>query len=344
MLCFLSLQPHTNSTPELLVCMCNHLTSFGAGVMVAPNPIDFDQVFANFANITATGNFSVLFTVCGLFLLYIIAIILARRADKRDKKMVCVSPVPTSKSGYSYQVSVYTGTFRGSGTTAKASLIISGDHHDSPIIPLTDASGNSEEVLSRGNVAQFIVNTPVCLGPINYIHIWHNNAGDDPSWFLRQVVIEDVQTMKKMFFLLSDWLALDKGEGIVEKIIYTATQKEMGKFKNLFYTHTSKSFSDKHLWISVVLRSPLSPFTRVQRVTCCLSLCLCAMLANAMFYQIDGGSDNEITIGPITLSLRQIMVGAQSSLVIIPLNVLIIFIFRKVRPKKKDEDKTRKCN
>lgn len=68
--------------------MCNHLTSFGADLLVAPNPIDFDEVFAGFANLGETGNFSVLGTIIGLFLLYALAVIFARRADKRDLLLV----------------------------------------------------------------------------------------------------------------------------------------------------------------------------------------------------------------------------------------------------------------
>jgi hypothetical protein len=70
--------------------MCNHLTSFGSDTVVAPNPIDFDEVFAGFANLGETGNFSVLFTVCGLFLLYALAVVFARKADKRDVLLVCI--------------------------------------------------------------------------------------------------------------------------------------------------------------------------------------------------------------------------------------------------------------
>ena len=34
------------------------------------------------------------------------------------------------------------------------------------------------------------------------IHIWHDNSGDDPSWFLEQVIIKDVNRGDTRYFLL----------------------------------------------------------------------------------------------------------------------------------------------
>ena len=33
------------------MCYCNHLTSFGSDLLVAPNPIDFSSVFKNFGSL-----------------------------------------------------------------------------------------------------------------------------------------------------------------------------------------------------------------------------------------------------------------------------------------------------
>ena len=55
---------------------------------MAPNPIDFDYVFANFADIE--DNFAVLATCISLFLLYGVLLVFARRADKADLSKVRV--------------------------------------------------------------------------------------------------------------------------------------------------------------------------------------------------------------------------------------------------------------
>lgn len=51
---------------------------------MAPNPIDFDKVFAEFGKLGETGNFVVLSFVCIVFGLYAIGLVIARRADKKD--------------------------------------------------------------------------------------------------------------------------------------------------------------------------------------------------------------------------------------------------------------------
>lgn len=69
-------------------CLCNHLSAFGGDFFVAPNPIDFDKVFLEFGRLGETGNYVVLSTVCVLWALYLLGLLLARRADVSDKKKV----------------------------------------------------------------------------------------------------------------------------------------------------------------------------------------------------------------------------------------------------------------
>lgn len=60
---------------------------------MAPNPIDFDKVFAAFGNLAETGNFVVLSTVCVILGLYVIGLVLAKREDKRDELRVSTSEI-----------------------------------------------------------------------------------------------------------------------------------------------------------------------------------------------------------------------------------------------------------
>ena len=67
-----------------LNCSCDHLTSFGGSLLVKPNPIDFDKVFKEFANIEETGNVAVIVTVAVAFMSYFVVLIIVRRADRKD--------------------------------------------------------------------------------------------------------------------------------------------------------------------------------------------------------------------------------------------------------------------
>ena len=55
---------------------------------MAPNPIDFDKVFVELTRIGETKNYVVLITVCAIFAVYILALVLARRSDRKDEYKV----------------------------------------------------------------------------------------------------------------------------------------------------------------------------------------------------------------------------------------------------------------
>ena len=55
---------------------------------MTPNTIDFDQVQLGFKSINDPGDVPVIVAVLLVFLLYLIAVVFARRADKRDLEEV----------------------------------------------------------------------------------------------------------------------------------------------------------------------------------------------------------------------------------------------------------------
>ena len=84
----LSFKVGSNSTTTSLQCLCNHLTSFGGGVLVMPNKLDFNVVFNELTRIHETGNVAVLCTIIAALLLYFLVCVFARRADKKDRAKV----------------------------------------------------------------------------------------------------------------------------------------------------------------------------------------------------------------------------------------------------------------
>lgn len=197
----------------------------------------------------------------------------------------------------------------------------------------------------RGEIDQFLLTVPQSLGSVKEIHIWHNNAGKSPAWYLFRVLIRDLETESKWWFVCDQWLAVEEGNGAVDRRLKLATKEELTKFNILFVNATRKNLLDGHLWLSVFTRPPKSTFTRVQRLSCCLFLMLSTMLANLMFYQA-GADDNStasqsIHIGPFIFSVKQIMIGVQSSFVVLPVNMIIVSIFRKLKPRE-DDSKSKK--
>jgi polycystin 1L2 len=49
------------------------------------------------------------------------------------------------------------------------------------------------------------------------MRIWHDNTGEGAlaSWFLKYIVVRDLQTLEKFHFISQRWLAVEKDDGLV---------------------------------------------------------------------------------------------------------------------------------
>jgi len=77
------------STSELIVCKCEHLSSFAASFLVKPNSLDVVKNLKMF--LTPWQNPVGLILVLVLWVLFALALLWARRKDKLDSLMV--SPI-----------------------------------------------------------------------------------------------------------------------------------------------------------------------------------------------------------------------------------------------------------
>jgi hypothetical protein len=114
-------------------------------------------------------------------------------------------------------------------------------------------------------------------------------------------------------------------------MIPAAGLAEMTDFNYLFWTKAKKDLTDGHIWISVFKRPAKSKFSRVQRLTCCLLLLYSSMLSSLMFFGSEPENPTMIKMGPIQISLYTVQVGIIAGLVVVPVNVLIVFLFRYAR-------------
>ena len=148
--------------------------------------------------------------------------------------------------------------------------------------------------------------------------------------------MDDLRTQERWYFICERWLAVEEDDGRVDRILPVASDKELTHFQHLFVSKTVRELGDGHLWFSVVTRPANSPFTRVQRVSCCLSLLCLTMVTNAMFYQVgdSGESPMMIRIGTYEFDLKGLIIGIQASLIVFPVNLILVQVFRNVRPKK----------
>ena len=233
--------------------------------------------------------------------------------------------------GHAYEINIHTGMWKNFGTTANVGVIVYGEEGCTLPILLPN-SDSGKKFFARGSVNSFMITTPESLGNLFKVKIWHDNSGSDPSWFLQMVTITDIEIEEKYHFLANRWLAVEKEDGNIETELMASTERDLSKLRNLFCSRSAEGFSDKHLWLSVFTRPPHNLFTRCQRLSCCLSILFAAMVTNAMFYQIGAEPPTEtFRIGPLKLSWRQIKIGIQSGLVAIPVNAIVVTIFRNTK-------------
>ncbi|NWR19530.1 PK1L2 protein, partial [Emberiza fucata] len=321
--------PKTN--PSSTQCLCDHLTFFGSSFLVIPNAIDINKTAQLFG--TFVDNPVVVTTVGCIFLIYVLVVIWARRKDIQDDAKVKITVLEDNDpfAQYRYLVTVFTGHRRGAATTSKVTLTLYGLDGESEPHHLNDPD---TPVFERGGVDVFLLCTFFPLGELQSIRLWHDNSGDSPSWYVNRVLVHDLAWDQKWYFLCNSWLAIDIGECVLDKVFPVATEQDMKQFSNLFFMKTSKGFQDGHIWYSVFSRSPRSSFTRAQRVSCCFSLLLCTMLTSIMFWGVPKDpAEQKMDLGKIEFTWQEVMIGFESSLLMFPINLLIVQIFRNIRPR-----------
>ena len=127
------------------------------------------------------------------------------------------------------------------------------------------------------------------------------------SWFLKCVILHDLQTREKFYFICQKWLAVEKEDGLIDRLLPVSCDKQKTEFSYLLEKQAKQNMSDGHLWFSVLVRPVQSSFTRLDRLTCCVVLLYLSMLMNILYYGIDKTSNpNALKIGPFSLTPEQV--------------------------------------
>ncbi|VDI78620.1 Hypothetical predicted protein [Mytilus galloprovincialis] len=262
------------------------------------------------------------------------------KAMTHSKNCAGSSPLPDNdpRDKYLYEIQVFTGSRKGAGTTAKVSFILTGEKEETSPRFLAD---EKRPVLQASNIDGFVMAVPKSLGKLTHLRIWHDNMGSNPPWYFSRMQIEDLQTGDKYFFVCENWLSLDDDDGLIDRMIPVAGRAELTSFNYLFWTKTKYSLADGHLWFSIFKRPAKSNFTRIQRLTCCLSLLFATMVTSIAFYKSDEGSNpKEYGVGPIVVTPTGLYIGLVSGLMSLPINLLIVALFRYSKPYPKKIEET----
>ncbi|KAI5932677.1 Polycystin-1 [Manis javanica] len=319
------LLPLEETSPSQAVCLTRHLTAFGASLFVPPSRVHF--IFPE----PASGlNYTVLLTCAVCLVTYAVMVVILRRLDRLDVRRVQVIPFCGKGGRFKYEILVKTGWGRGSGTTAHVGIMLYGVESRSGHRHL---DGN--RAFHRNSLDIFQIATPHSLGSVWKIRVWHDNKGLSPAWFLQHVIVRDLQTARSTFFLVNDWLSVETeaNGGLVEKEVLAASDAALQGCRRRLVAELQRGLFDKHIWLSIWDRPPRSRFTRVQRATCCVLLMCLFLGANAVWYGVLG--DAAYSVGPVSslipLSADTVAIGLVSSLVVYPVYLVILFLFRMSR-------------
>ncbi|KAL8594137.1 hypothetical protein ACOMHN_047877 [Nucella lapillus] len=327
------------SDAHVTVCECENPPglTFASSFFLAPTTIDFSSVFAKF-DIT---NAAVYGTLIGLALVWVLALLWARRKDRRDKERWLVGYLKDNlvDDGYFYLVTVHTGIRRGAGTLSNVKFILTGQLGDTGVRVLSDG----KRTLETGSMMCYILATTQRLGDLRHLRVWHDDSGPmgKSAWYLSRMTADDLQTGERFIFICEKWLALDKDEGLIDRVVPVTMKDEVMTFDKLFSEHARLGVTDTHLWLSCLLRPERSAFTRKQRVSCCLALLLLTMITSAMFYQPEdsetGESTNkmgmEVTVGIMKFSMTTLWTSFVSiAITSVPI-IIFVALFRSCRPR-----------
>ena len=129
------------------------------------------------------------------------------------------------------------------------------------------------------------------------------------SWFLKFVIIQDLQTEENFFFLCQQWFAVEKFDGKIDRIIPVAGNLQKQELKYMMQEETKKNLTDNHLWFSLFYRPPLSSFSRVQRLTCCFVILLFSMFLSILFQEKNiKKDDNSLNIGALKIYIKEVII------------------------------------
>ncbi|CAF0785734.1 unnamed protein product [Adineta steineri] len=320
-------------------CLSTHLTTFAGGFIVLPAPINWSYVFAN---ADFMKNKTVYITMIITSILYIVLLIYARFKDKKDFEKLGVTPLADNNKSdhYYYQILVFTGQRTNAGTDSKVYFVLSGENDQTHIRLFSDPH---RKIFQRGGINSFIIAVPKSLGLLNYIRIWHDNSGEgsSASWFLKYIVVRDLQTLDKSYFISQRWFAVEKDDGRIERTLPIASEAEKQEFSYVLSKKAYHSISDGHLWFSIFSRPPSNKFTRVQRCTCCFVLFFTSMLINIMYYDLSNEANassethsGALSIGPFYIAPQQIGIGIMVELFTLIPSLLIVQFFRRIRPRR----------
>uniref|UniRef100_A0A8C9DH02 Polycystin 1 like 3, transient receptor potential channel interacting n=1 Tax=Prolemur simus TaxID=1328070 RepID=A0A8C9DH02_PROSS len=310
-------------------CLCNHLTFFSSDFFIVPRTVHVEDTIRLFLRVTSNPvGVSLLASLLGF---YMIIVVWAWRKDQADVQKVKVTVLADNDpdSQFHYLIQVYTGYRRRAATTAKVVITLYGSEGRSEPHHLWDPQ---KTVFEWGGLDVFLLTTRSSLGELHGLRLWHDNSGASPSWYVSQVIVSDVAVKRKWHFLCNCWLAVDLGDCQQDRVFLPAAKRELFSFRHTFSSMIVDKFTQDYLWLSVATRHPWNQFTRVQRLSCCVTLLLCNMVTSVMFWKRSSSAAQRDEHTPFAVTWSELLISVQTAVILFPINLVIGQLFPLIQP------------
>ncbi|XP_034562845.1 polycystic kidney disease 1 like 1 [Notolabrus celidotus] len=260
--------------------------------------------------------------------LYIPGFVVCRRADAASEANYRVHYLPDNSphDPYLYALTVHTGLCSAARMSAKVYIVLKGEEGSSQTKEL-QVPGYT--LFRQNSQDTFILSAADNLGALCGIHIWHDNTGPSPSWYLKHVEVSEVNRGsvegRAWLFVSLCWLAVNEGDGRVERMLRVCSEG-IG-FAEMLSLKLSEYLTDHHMWISVLSCPCPSSFTRTQRLSISLLLLMGYACVNTV---IISQMDEQLLfeVGFINASAVSITTGILSVVAALPAAAFISFLFR----------------
>ncbi len=193
------------------------------------------------------------------------------------------------------------------------------------------------KTINLGGIDSFVFSIDEPLGSLENLNVSHDNSGHGSmaSWFLKLVIVHDLQTRIKYYFICNKWLALERGDQKINRLLPICLDSQKNEFKFLFEKKTKDKLTDNHLWFSLVAKPLFSNFTRIDRLICCFVILSLSMMMNILYISGESSQSesNGLSIGPLTITSKQILVGIITNVIVVPPSILLVEAFRRCSPR-----------
>uniref|UniRef100_A0A3Q4GJI1 Polycystic kidney disease protein 1-like 1-like n=1 Tax=Neolamprologus brichardi TaxID=32507 RepID=A0A3Q4GJI1_NEOBR len=271
-------------------------------------------------------------TVLGMLLLFVCLYFAGLAACKRadvvatQSQRVHYLSDNSASDPYLYAVTTRTGLSSAARMSAKVYISLYGEDGFSQTKEL-QVPGCT--LFRRNSKETFILSAAESLGPVWGVHIWHDNSGPSPDWYLTQVEVSEVLRGHVVgcswLFAAQCWLAASKGDGRVERMLRVCTQGI--NFAQMLRLKLNDYLADFHTWVSVYSCPSPSSFTHTERLSVCLLLLLGYACVGAV---IVAQTDDQplFALGFVDVSAGAVTNGLVSVVAVLPVATAVSFLFR----------------